>query len=107
MSALPITGNYFHKAELEYDGRFGHTLGRIQQIFLMSIIAIFYATCRLATQNVAPTITGFQGIKRCVQYLASHSHKPIFYPYNYDDVSNIIRLKRSGNQVEDYKTQIL
>ena len=46
---------------------------------------LFYATCRLETQTVAPTLSGFQGIKRCVQYLASHPHKPIFYPYNYYD----------------------
>ena len=63
---------------MEYDGKFGHTLGRIQHISLMSIIDLCYATCRLATQTVAPTLPVFQGIKLCVQYLASHPHKPIF-----------------------------
>ena len=82
MAALPLTGNSLHKAETEYHGKFGHKLGSIQHISLMSIIDIFYATCRIATQTVAPTLPGFQGIKQCVKYLSSHPHKPIFYPSN-------------------------
>ena len=59
----------------------------------------------MATQKVAPTLTGFQSIKPCIQYMAGHPHKPIFYPYNYYDLSILIRLKWSGNQVEDYTYQ--
>ena len=70
----------------------------------MSRIEFFYATCHLATQTVAPTLPGFRGINCCVQYMASHRHKPIFYPSNYYDVSNVISLTRSGDQVEDYTT---
>ena len=44
----------------------------------MSRTDICYEICRLENQTVAPNLTGFQGIKCCVQYLASHSHKPIF-----------------------------
>ena len=54
---------------------------------------------------MAPNLPGFQGIKRCVQYLASHPRKPIFYPSNYYDGSHIIRLTWSGNQVGDHTTQ--
>ena len=71
----------------------------------MSRIELCYATCSLATQTVAPTLSVFQGIKRCVQYLASHPHKPIFYPSNSYDGSNVIRLTWSGNQVEEHTTQ--
>ena len=53
---------------------------------------------------MAHNITGFQGITLCIQYLDSNPHKPIFYPYNYYDGSNVIRLTWSGNQVEDYTT---
>ena len=102
MVALPLTVNVIYKAEMEYHGKFGHTLGRIQHISLMSIIGMCYATCRLSTQIVATTLPGFQGIKLCVQYLDSHTHKPIFYPSNSYDGSNFIRLTWSGNQVEDY-----
>ena len=90
---------------MEYHGKFGHKLGSIQHIALMSRIDLWYATCCLYTQTVAPTLPGFQGIKQCVQYLASHPHKPIFYPYNSYDGSNFIRLTWSGNQVDDHKTQ--
>ena len=80
MTALPLTGHALQKAEMEYHGKFGHTLGRIHNIALMSRIGLCYVTCRLATQTVAPTLPGFQGIKLCVQYLDIHPHKPIFYP---------------------------
>ena len=92
MATLTLTGHALKKVEMEYHGKFGHTLGRIQHIDLMSRIDLFYATCRLATQTVAPTLPGFQGIKQCVQYLYSHPHKPIFYPSNSYDGSNFIRL---------------
>ena len=105
MAGLQLTGHALQKAEMEYHGKCGHTLGRIQHISLMIRIDIFYATCRLATQTVAPTLTGFQGIKRCVQYLASHPHKPIFYPSQSYEGSNVIRLTWSGNQVEYHTTQ--
>ena len=44
---------------MEYHGNFGHTLGRIQHIALMSRIDSCYVTCCLATQNVAPTLPGY------------------------------------------------
>ena len=82
---------------MEYHGKFGHTLGRIQHISLMSRIDLCYSACCLATQTVAPTLPGFQGIKRWVKYLACHQHKTIFYPYNSYDGSNLIRRTWSGN----------
>ena len=54
---------------------------------------------------MATNIPGFQGIKLCVQYIASHPNKSILYPYNSYDGSNIIRLTWIWNQVEDYTTQ--
>ena len=105
LAALPLIGHALQKAEMEYHGKFGHTLGRIQHIAIMSRIYLCYATCRLSTQTVAPALPVFQGIKRCVQYLASRLYKPIFYPSNSYDGSNFIRLTWSGNQVEDHTTK--
>ena len=105
MAALPLTGNAFHKAEMKYHGKFGHTLGRIQHIAIIIIIGISYANFHIETQTLAPTLPGFQGIKRCVQYLARHPHKPIFYCSYYYYGSNFIRLTWSVNQFEDYTTQ--
>ena len=90
---------------MKYHRKFVNTLGRIQHIALMSRLGICYETCRLATQTVAHILPGFQCIKRCVEYLASHPHKPIFYPYNKYDGSYFIRLIWSVNQVEQYTTQ--
>ena len=105
MAELTLTVNSLHKEEMECHGKFGHTLGRIQHISLMSRIDIFYATCRIAPQTVTPTLPGFQVINHCVKYMASHPHKPIFYSSNSHDGSNLIRLTRSGNQSEYYTTQ--
>ena len=44
---------------MEYHGKFGHNIGRIQHIDLMSRIDICYKSCCLATQTVAPTLPGF------------------------------------------------
>ena len=76
----------------------------MQHIDLMSRLKICYTTCSLATQTVAPTLHGFQGIKICIQYLASHPHKPIFCLSNSYDGSNVIRLTWSGNKFEDRTT---
>ena len=38
LAALILTGHALHKAEMEYHGKFGHKLGRIQHISNMSII---------------------------------------------------------------------
>ena len=70
----------------------------------MGIDGICYAICCLAIQTVALTLPGFQGGRLCVQYLASHPHKPIFYLSNSYDGSNFIILTWSGDQVEDYTT---
>ena len=89
MDVIPLTGNSVHKTEMEYHGKFGHTFGRIKHIALMNRLSICYTTCHLATQTVSPTIPSFQVIKRYVEHLASNPRKPIFYPYNYYDGSNV------------------
>ena len=40
MAALQLTGNALYKAEMEYHGKFGHTLEMILRIDLMVRIAI-------------------------------------------------------------------
>ena len=63
---------------MEYNGKCGHHIGKIKHISIISIIDICYTSCCLSTQTVAPTLPGFQDIKCCIQYLASHPHKSIF-----------------------------
>ena len=41
MPALPWTGNALNKSEMEYNGKFGHNIGRIQHIAIMIRIYIF------------------------------------------------------------------
>ena len=44
----------------------------------MSRIENFYTACHRVTKNLTPTLPGFQGLKRCIQHMASHPHKHIF-----------------------------
>ena len=106
MAALPLTGDTPYKEEMKYHGKFGHTPGRIQHIDIMNIIDICYATCCLSTQTVAPTLPGYEGINRCVKYLAIHQHKLIFYPSKSYGGSIFTKLTWSGNQVEYYTAHI-
>ena len=105
MYEFTLTGNSLNNTEKWYQGIFGHTLGPIHHISIMSRIDIYYTKWFLGTQTVAPTIPGFQGVHHCIPYLASHPHKYIFYTYNYYDFSNVIRLTWSGFQVEYCTTQ--
>ena len=50
----------------------------MQNITIMRRIEVCYTACRMGTQTVENTLTGFQGLKHCIQYLDSHLHKPIF-----------------------------
>ena len=99
MAALPLTENSLHRVEMEYHGKFGHTIGWIQTISPMSRTDICYTEYNLENQTMASTIPGFQGITSRIKYLSSHLHKVIFYPFNSYDGSNVIRLTWSGNQV--------
>ena len=78
MAALTLTRNSLYKAEMEYHRKFGHNLGRIQHIALMVRLEICYTYCCLATKTMSTTLPSFQGIKSCIQYMASRSYKPIF-----------------------------
>ena len=42
MAEVTLTGTALHKEERKYNGKYGHTIGRIQKIFIMSIIGIYY-----------------------------------------------------------------
>ena len=90
MPAVPLSGNYRCKVEMECYVKFGPTLGWIQKIVIMSRIDSFYTASRLVTRTVSLTLTDLKGLKLCVQYMASHPNKYVFYPFNYYDVSNII-----------------
>ena len=89
---------------MEYHGNFGHTIGFIQKIDIMSRIDICYTACRLGTKNVAPKLPGFQGIKICIQYINSNLHKNILYLYNSHEGSNVIILTWGLYQTKDYTT---
>ena len=79
MATISLSGNALRKTDIEYHGKFRHTIGRIYRIDFMSRIDIFYTACHMETQTVAPTLPGLQGIKHCIQYLYSHPHKTIFF----------------------------
>ena len=104
MAVVTSIGNNPHMEKMEYPGKLGHTIGHIQHTDIMRIFDIFYKAFLLVTQNMAPTTNGFQGLNKCIQYMANYSYKPVFYPYNSYDIPNIIISSWGGTQVEDYTT---
>ena len=60
--------------------------------------------CWPGTKTMAPTLPGFKGLKKCIQFIDTHPRNPILHPSNYYFWSNIIRLTWIGCQVEDYIT---
>ena len=64
MSALPLKVNTLCKTEMEYHGNFGHPIGQIQHIYIMSRTYICYTAYFMVTQTVSPTLAGLQGLKR-------------------------------------------
>ena len=79
MDQIIFAGNELQKSEREYHGNFGHTIGWIQHIDITITIEICYTYFHPRTKTVAPTLPYFQGLKRCIKYIATHPHKPIFY----------------------------
>ena len=63
MDAIPLTGNSLSKVGMEYNVKFGHTLGQIQHLSIMNRIDICYTACCLGNQTVATAFPGIQGIK--------------------------------------------
>ena len=59
MTELPLTVHALHKSEMEYKGKFGHTIGRIQHIVLMSIIEIFLCNLSSSYPNCGTYPTWF------------------------------------------------
>ena len=41
ITEIPLAGNVLRKEEMEYHGKFGHTIGMIEHIVLMSRIGFF------------------------------------------------------------------
>ena len=103
MACLLLTIYDFHKAEIEYHGKFGHTLVQIHYIAPMSIIDIDCTSCCLATQIVIPTLPDSK-LSISVLNICLVTILNTYYPYKYYDGLNVIRITWSGNQVEDYKT---
>ena len=105
MVVIPLIGSALHKKENDYQIKFGHTIGRIHHIAIVRRIDIFYTSCRLVTQTMAPKFPGFEGLNRCIYYLDTQPHKPIFYPYNYYEGYNVTIITWIVYQVEAYNTQ--
>ena len=82
MAVFILTVNARHKAEIEYRGKFRHTIGRINHISMTIRIEIFYTACSLVTQTVVTNFPVFKGLDRYIQYMDTYPHKPIFYHYN-------------------------
>ena len=87
---------------MKYHKNVGHALGQIQHIVPITRIKICSEACSLATENMAPNITGFRGLKSFIEYIWLVTLINPFYASNSYNFSIVIRLTLSWNQGEDY-----
>ena len=80
LEQLPLQGKDLKEAEKKYGGSFASILGDIMHVWVWSRLDIGYATTRLSQYTHAPNAAAFAGLYRILRYLATHPHRPIFYP---------------------------
>ena len=70
----------------------------------MSSTPLYYSTSITTSFTLSTTIPDSQGLKRCIQYIETHTHKSIFpFPPLYK--TEIIIMELSGRQYEYDPTQ--
>eukprot|EP00956_Cyclotella_meneghiniana_P015837 scaffold24602_cov53-Cyclotella_meneghiniana.AAC.1 len=80
LEQLPLQGKDLKEAEKKYGGSFASILGDVMHVWVWSRLDIGYATTRLSQYTHAPNAAAFAGLYRILRYLATHPHRPIFYP---------------------------
>ena len=73
MAVIPLMGEAPCKAENDFHGNFGHTIGLIQHINVMISTDICYMTCRLGTNSVAHILPVCKVEKRCIYFISNHT----------------------------------
>lgn len=80
LEQLPATKEELTLLEKKYAGGFSSILGEIMHVWVWSRPEIGYATTRLSQYTHVPNAASFQGLYRVLRFLATHPHRPIFYP---------------------------
>jgi hypothetical protein len=80
MEQLPATKEELKCLEEEYGGSFPEILGDIMHVECWSRPEMSYTLRRLGAYTHAPNKAAFAGLKRALRFLATHDHRPIFYP---------------------------
>ena len=91
MEQLPATGQELKALEERYGGTFAGILGELMHVECISRFDLSYTIRRLGAYTHAPNAAAFAGLYRALRFLATHPHRPIFYPNRkmdgYDDLT--------------------
>ena len=77
---LPATGDELKALEERYGGTYSGILGELMHVETLSRFEISYAIRRLSAYTHAPNAAAFAGLYRVLRFLATHEHRPVFYP---------------------------
>jgi hypothetical protein len=80
LEQLPASKEELKALELKYGATFASILGDIMHVWVWSRPDIGFSTTRLSQYTHAPNAASFAGLYRVLRYLATHLHRPIFYP---------------------------
>jgi len=77
---LPATDSQLSALIKKYGGSFGEIIGQIMHVFVFTRCDLGFTCTRLARYIQSPSAASFAGLYRALRYLATHTHRPIFYP---------------------------
>jgi hypothetical protein len=80
--ALPASQTELVELSKQYGGDYRTHMGKFSHVKEWTRPDLGYALTRLGSFSVAPTEVSFQALKRIARYIATHPHKPFFYPRN-------------------------
>jgi len=80
MEQLPATKEQLQDLELRYGGGFSSILGEIMHVWVFTRLELGYGISRLSQYTHGPNAASFAGLYRMLRFMATHPHRPIFYP---------------------------
>jgi hypothetical protein len=80
LEQLPATKEELKELVKRYGAGFSSILGDIMHVWVWSRPDLGYSTTRLGQYTHSPNTASFQGLYRVLRFLATHTHRPIFYP---------------------------
>ena len=99
-SSLPASPSDLKLLEKQYGGSYRSIYGSLLYFVNITRIDIMFAMCHLGKFTGAPTAAAFAGLRRICRYIATKPHRPLYYPANPSERTNIISFEFGPDEKE-------